>query len=531
MLGSVQRGSEPAARAAGQVAVRTQLIKDAHDDLADVVLGPVGVWEDVEQQVERLRMIARVQFRERAGQIGGVAVLFELNVGGQAVRLEAAGDPPQDLQRLIVLPTRMEDLGQRNRCIGPGRFELESRCERGLVTRGDQPVGLRGEQRIEEPIDLRRGLDTDELGDDAALGERLDGGDALDAEGLGQSLVRIGVDLDELDLAAASGDGALEQRPELAARCAPLGPEVDDDGQLLRAVDHGRLEVLFGHVHTIHLRYKALMDSEAFTVEADGVVLAGDDSGDGPTVVLLHGLTATRRYVVMGSSSLQRSGHRVIAYDARGHGHSSGASPTDAYGYPALTTDLEAVLDARGVQRAVLAGVSMGAHTITRLALQHPERVAGLVVITPSFDGSALSTARAAHWDALAGGLRSGGIDGFVDAYDLERVAPAMRDTIVTVIRQRMAQHDDLGAVADALSVVPRSRPFDALDDLRTISVPVTVIASGDAADPEHPQAVAEAYAATIPGAELLLDEPGRSPRAWQGSQVSQAIAGVVNRL
>ena len=43
---------------------------------------------------------------------------------------------------------------------------------------------------------------------------------------------RVGVDVDlgQLDLALARGDGALDHRPELAARAAPLGPEVDDDG-------------------------------------------------------------------------------------------------------------------------------------------------------------------------------------------------------------------------------------------------------------------------------------------------------------
>ena len=52
----------------------------------------------------------------------------------------------------------------------------------------------------------------------------------------------------------------------------------------------------------------------------DGVRLAVEDAGEGTPVVLLHGLTATRRYVVMGSRSLERTGHRVVAYDARGHG-------------------------------------------------------------------------------------------------------------------------------------------------------------------------------------------------------------------
>jgi pimeloyl-ACP methyl ester carboxylesterase len=61
------------------------------------------------------------------------------------------------------------------------------------------------------------------------------------------------------------------------------------------------------------------------TVTGDGVVLSGEHSGAGPAVMLLHGLSATRRYVVMGSRTLERSGHRVIAYDARGHGSSTPA--------------------------------------------------------------------------------------------------------------------------------------------------------------------------------------------------------------
>ena len=91
-----------------------------------------------------------------------------------------------------------------------------------------------------------------------------------------------------------------------------------------------------------------------------------------------------------------------------------------------------------------------------------------------------------------------------------------------------MELHRYPGAVADALRAVPRARPFGALDQLRALSVPVTVVASGDEADPGHPQALAEAYAAAIPGALLLTDEPGSSPLAWQGSRLSAVIADVV---
>src|SRR5436189_3813829 len=104
------------------------------------------------------------------------------------------------------------------------------------------------------------------------------------------------------------------------------------------------------------------------TIDSGGVSLAVDDAGDGTPVVLLHGLTATRRYVVMGSRSLERAGHRVVAYDARGHGESGPASSPDAYEYSDLAADLGSLLDSLGIERAVLAGASMGAHTLLRFA-------------------------------------------------------------------------------------------------------------------------------------------------------------------
>src|SRR3954463_1994503 len=144
-------------------------------------------------------------------------------------------------------------------------------------------------------------------------------------------------------------------------------------------------------------------------VQAGGIVLAGEESGEGTPVVLLHGLTATRRYVVMGSTALQRSGHRVIAYDARAHGKSDPGGP---YTYERLAQDLLAVLDDREIGRAVLAGASMGAHTLAQFARSHPERVAGLAIITPAFDPDESQENRFDRWDRLpppAGGRRAGG--------------------------------------------------------------------------------------------------------------------------
>jgi pimeloyl-ACP methyl ester carboxylesterase len=273
-------------------------------------------------------------------------------------------------------------------------------------------------------------------------------------------------------------------------------------------------------------------DLTALSAGSDGVELSGEESGRGVPVVLLHGLTATRRYVVMGSRALERSGHRVIAYDARGHGRSSPAPDPLAYGYEQLSGDLGAVLDAAGVERAVVAGASMGAHTALRFALQHPERVAALGLITPAFDpGSPAGEGELARWDALSSGLREGGVEGFVRAYDLDAVPERWRETVGRVLRQRLALHEHPEALADALRAVPRSRPFEALGQLASIAVPTLVVASRDEADPGHPLAVGELYARTIPGARLAVEEegpPARSPIAWQGGALSRLLAELV---
>ena len=251
-----------------------------------------------------------------------------------------------------------------------------------------------------------------------------------------------------------------------------------------------------------------------------------EDAGEGIPVVLLHGLSATHRYVVMGSKALERSGHRVIAYDARGHGRSAPAPTADAYAYDDLVADLQRVMDERGIARAVLAGASMGAHTLLRFALEYPERAAALVVVTPAYDPvnhDDDDPDRLAH--ALAEGLRSGGVEGFVEAYGDPGVPDAWRETVLTVLRRRLGAHEHPEAVADALHAVPRSRPFGTLHDLAAIEAPTVIVADRDEADPGHPLSVGEDYARVIGGARLVVEEPGRSPIAWQGGQLSKVIA------
>jgi 2-hydroxy-6-oxonona-2,4-dienedioate hydrolase len=123
-------------------------------------------------------------------------------------------------------------------------------------------------------------------------------------------------------------------------------------------------------------------------------------------IVLCHGITATRRQVVHGSRALERAGHRVVSYDARGHGESDPAPPGGGYGYPSLVGDLERVVAERlGEGRLLLAGHSMGAHTAVAFALANPTRVGKLVLMGGGVSGPSLFVPQPTEGIKLIGAL------------------------------------------------------------------------------------------------------------------------------
>jgi pimeloyl-ACP methyl ester carboxylesterase len=277
-----------------------------------------------------------------------------------------------------------------------------------------------------------------------------------------------------------------------------------------------------------------------------GCTIRGERAGEGPPIVLCHGITATRRSVVHGSRRLERAGHTVISYDARGHGESDPAPAGQGYGYPELAGDLEAVVGSQaGDGPLVLAGHSMGAHTVVAYALQRPERLAGLVVIGPTYEGTraplgangapkggTATPESRRYWEGLAAALEQGGIDGFVAYVDRHQdIDPRWRDSVLRFTRERMERHRHLDAVAEALREVPRSRPFETMDELERLGVPALVVASHDAADPGHPYATAAEYAARMPAAQLVSEAEGQSPLAWQGGRLSREIEAFCRML
>lgn len=111
----------------------------------------------------------------------------------------------------------------------------------------------------------------------------------------------------------------------------------------------------------------------------DGTTLRVLDAGAGPAVVFLHGLGASMFSWRATLRPVLDAGHRVVAFDNRGFGFSE--RPDSGYSNAAYTRLLLALLDSLGIDAAVLVGHSMGGAIAAQVAIDHPDRVRGLVLV------------------------------------------------------------------------------------------------------------------------------------------------------
>lgn len=107
-----------------------------------------------------------------------------------------------------------------------------------------------------------------------------------------------------------------------------------------------------------------------------------DAASAAATVVVAHGFFEDARCKRRLANALADDGYDVVAYDARGHGHSD--APESGYAPADRVADLLGVLDALGLDAPVLYGHSMGGSTVAKTAAVHPERVRGVVMEDPA---------------------------------------------------------------------------------------------------------------------------------------------------
>lgn len=112
-------------------------------------------------------------------------------------------------------------------------------------------------------------------------------------------------------------------------------------------------------------------------VESNGIRVHVDVRGEGAPILFIPGL-GLKASECKGITGLLADGHRVICVDNRGAGLTD--KPEGPYSMAMMADDAKGVLDAMGVPRAHVVGVSMGGKIAITLALNHPERVASLVL-------------------------------------------------------------------------------------------------------------------------------------------------------
>jgi pimeloyl-ACP methyl ester carboxylesterase len=231
---------------------------------------------------------------------------------------------------------------------------------------------------------------------------------------------------------------------------------------------------------------------------ADGTLHMIRRDGAGVPILFLHGLACTAR---MWVHQIRHFGarHTVIAPDFLGHGGSPSPADPACYSEARFAAHAVAALDEAGVERAVVVGLSMGGTVGAVLALEHPTRVAGLMM-ADSGSGSEDPEGARALLRGVVRMLRAEGLEAYAQAI---LQSPGMGPYGRQGARQRrhllaLLRHNDAEGLARTIEGVQIARPTMYERPLARITVPTTVLVGEDDRDCIRPSRYA---ADTIPDA------------------------------
>ena len=269
--------------------------------------------------------------------------------------------------------------------------------------------------------------------------------------------------------------------------------------------------------------------STPFCVPHNDTNLVGDSwSGDGPTVLLLHaGITDRRSWQLV---ALEVSQHAtVMSYDRRGFGDS-------APGVSSFThlNDLCAVLDHLQISKAWLVGSSAGGKLALDAAISMPERVAGLVLLSPAVSGAPPPTDELLDPELLRIDEQIVQADELGDLDEVNRLeiqlwldGPRERSGRVMGAPRELALDMNRIALANAISENP-DQSINAWNRLAEVAVPTTVACG--ALDANHILLRSEELCKRIPVAKyLVLNGMAHLPYLEDPSAVAETVIGAIS--
>jgi pimeloyl-ACP methyl ester carboxylesterase len=248
-------------------------------------------------------------------------------------------------------------------------------------------------------------------------------------------------------------------------------------------------------------------------LDRDGVSIYYEQHGAGPSVLLSHGYSASAR-MWQGQMDALSDTYHVIAWDMRGHDRSDSPDDPSLYSHEATIHDMAAVLDACGVGRAIIAGLSLGGFMSLAFYLAHPARTEALMLFDTG-PGYKRDDGRAG-WNKLA--------DSMAVAYEKKGLAAAGVSAEVSIAHHRSAQ-----GLAHAARGMLAQKDGRVIESLPAIAVP-TLVLVGETDVQFRPSA--DYMAAKIPGAEkVVLERAGHAANIDQPAAFNVAVRAFLDRV
>ena len=255
------------------------------------------------------------------------------------------------------------------------------------------------------------------------------------------------------------------------------------------------------------------------TIDRDGVPIHYEAHGprendsNMPPILLSHGYGAACR-MWDGQVAAFADRYRLVLWDMRGHGQSGDPSDPALYSHALTVGDMSAVLDACGIERAIIGGLSLGGVMSLAFHLAHPERVRALMLFDtgPGFRNPEARRQWNERAEARAQALEAKGLADTQGGAETRLGRHRSAQGLAGAARGMLAQEDSL-----------------LIDSLPNIAVPTLVLVG---ADDKHFLAAADYMAGKIPGAQkVVIDDAGHAANLDQPAAFNRAVEGFLAGL